>query len=407
MRQRVVLIFCQDIDGHRQTYVAVMGAWFRSRGWKVVVALANAEDGCPSGETQVLGQFLSNEDVRVFSLGDAGQDHGAAGFWIKTLRKIEDEVKPDWTVFVVGDQCRRILQGLGYAGRPQGTHRAGVFIYVNHEYRPDLRGLTLSHRLRLCLRWWRNRWRERSYFQRSVWRELGLDRILTTNEDFWRCADDERISFMPEIYRAWGFEMPANDPMIARFRESYQSFLAQQGGRDIILYYGTRFARRGYDTLLALARDYTDTAFVSCGRDAPEQAFEYDVASLRNQLNSEARLFEVDLPFLPEHPLTDDLFQSARYILLPYRQWSGLSGSLFQAASYGKPVLVPDIGHMASMVRQHGIGLAFTCGDSSDFQHKFHLLRGDSERYIPAALEFAQRHDQDNLYNNLDAAFAL
>jgi glycosyltransferase involved in cell wall biosynthesis len=400
-----VLLFCQDIDGHRQVYVAVIGKWFLSMGYSVVIALTDTEDGANPIDAPVLGQLLTNQHVHLIELGNAKQDKGIPGFWVSRLRKIEDEVQPDWTILVVGDQCRQTLCGLGDAGRPFMTRRAGIFIYVNHEYLPDLRGKSALRKMRSYLRWWLSRRNERSYFSKNVWRKLGLDKILTTNEDFWRSVDNKHINFIPEIYQAWGFDLPADDPIIERLRQDYHAFLIRNPYRDVILYYGTRFARRGYDILLALSRDHADTVFVSCGRDAGGQAFAHDIASLRSQIKSEGRLFEVDLPFLPENSLTDDLFLSAHYVLLPYRQWYGMSGSLFQAVSYGKPVLVPDIGHMSSMVKRYGIGLTYAAVDEIDFINKFEIIRREGHKYIPATKEFASKHNQSQLSAALEKSF--
>ena len=402
----VALLFCQDIDGHRQNYVAVLGKWFLSKGYKVIVALTNAEDGSSPADTPVLGRLLKNQRVLLVELGDTKTDSGITGFWVHRIRMIEDEVQPTWTVLIVGDQCRQTLFGLGTAGRPSMTRRAGIFIYVNHVYKPDLRGTSLPRKVWRYLRWWQWQRRESRYFAQAVWSEMGLDKIITTNENFWRMANDERICLIPEIYRAWGFEMLNNDPMIEKNRKDYQSFLIRNPDREIILYYGTRFARRGYDTLLALACDHVDTVFVSCGREAEEQqSYEHDVAYLREQLKSEGRLFEINLPFLPENPLIDDLFKSVHFVLLPYRQWYGMSGSFFQAVSYGKPVLVPDIGHMAATVRKYSIGLTYTAIKKLDFINKFEIIKGKRHKYITALEAFASEYNEISLFKALERTF--
>jgi glycosyltransferase involved in cell wall biosynthesis len=406
MPDRSVLLFSPHVDGHRQTYVAVLADWFRAQGWGLVAALGDTHAGAPPRETAILSLLVERTGARIVPLGNAAGFHEKVGGWVPWLRRIEDDVYPEWTVIVTGDECRTSLKGLGHAGHPGGARRAAIFIYVNHEYAIDLRALALPQRLRVFNWWWRMRWRERRYFRERVWRELGLDRILTTNEDFWTSAGDERIRLMPEVHRAFGFDLPGSDPRIALHREAYRVFLDRHQGRDVILYYGTRVARRGYDTLLALANDCVDTVFVSCGRDARGEPFAFDVAAVRGQLRSADRLFEMDLPFLPEHRLTDDLFQSARYVLLPYRDWYGLSGTLFQAAWYGKPVLVPDIGHMATMVRRHGIGLTFAHNNTADLRRRFHDLRRQADQFVPAARAFGRRNDLAHLHQAFADTFA-
>jgi len=170
-------------------------------------------------------------------------------------------------------------------------------------------------------------------------------------------------------------------------------FRRVQNNRRVILYFGGRCARRGYDKLLHLCSLESDTVFVSCGRPTPsDEAFKYDVSALREALQKEGRIFEVDTPFLPDNAFTDMLFNSAPFVLLPYDDFMGSSGVLVQAASYGKPVLVADLGHMGSLVKRGRIGLCYKNRDEADFLRLYRILCDTAPHYIEQARVFAESY---------------
>ena len=70
---------------------------------------------------------------------------------------------------------------------------------------------------------------------------------------------------------------------------------------------------------------------------------------------------------------------------------------MVQAASFGKPVLVPSVGYMNSMVAKHKIGLTFRHKDDTHFYHQFGVLRDSFGLYTDAAARFGQRFTLDNV----------
>jgi glycosyltransferase involved in cell wall biosynthesis len=125
----------------------------------------------------------------------------------------------------------------------------------------------------------------------------------------------------------------------------------------------------------------------------------------RQQLAEQGRLFDLNLSFMDVNPLVDDLFRSARYVILPNRNWYGISASLFQSASYGCPVLVPDIGSVGTTVRRYDIGLTYRHLDLKHLRHQFAELRRDPTRFSDRALHFSRRVDDKAVFAALAAAF--
>lgn len=249
------------------------------------------------------------------------------------------------------------------------------------------------------------RYQQRHYFKRKVNESLGLDLILATDENAVSALCHPRIRYFPEIYRAWGSDRGAELPEIGRARQAYAEFLGLHQGMDVLLYYGGRFLRRGYDSLLELAAECEDTVFISVGRDYPGNMLPEAAVIGRNKLIEQNRIFQWDLPFLPENSLVDDLFRSAPYVVLPYRNFYGLSGSLFQATSYGCPVLVPDIGYMGVTVRRYGAGLTYHHLDMQHFRHQFDKLRHHPVRFRENAFCLSRRVDEKEIFTALTEIF--
>jgi len=405
MPDRHVLIFCPWIDGHRQNHCCVYALWFRDRGYQATLAAGRDANGTPAVDTPVIGALAKYPGIEVHDLGDTTGSHLQWRRWVETLLSLESRLAPAWTLLPTGDEIRRSLHGLGTERRSQGLRRAGTFIGGHHIYPRDFRHGPLwkrPHRWVLTKRWAR---REEAFFRVGVWDSLGLDVALATNPDLVSSIADPRYHYLPDLYRAWGLDQAAPVELVERLSTSFRAFLDRQGGRQIVLYFGSWQARRGYDVLLQIVAKRPDTVFVGCGRPFPDNRFLHPVSELKQQLLDEDRVFEVEIPFFPENSFVDLLFSSAQFVALPYREFYGNSGSLVQATAYGLPVLVPDIGYLASMVQRRGIGLTYRHRSEEDFERQFSIMTRDHALYSGAAAAFGREFDRRAVSRALSVAF--
>jgi glycosyltransferase involved in cell wall biosynthesis len=75
-----------------------------------------------------------------------------------------------------------------------------------------------------------------------------------------------------------------------------------------------------------------------------------------------------------------DLFNSATVAVFPYTSTTGSSGVLHQAGSYGCPVVLPDIGDLAEVVRDEGFAaVTFGAGDAVDLARALRELLADAD----------------------------
>jgi len=77
------------------------------------------------------------------------------------------------------------------------------------------------------------------------------------------------------------------------------------------------------------------------------------------------------------------VFGSANAAVFPYTSTTGSSGVLHQAGSYGCPVVLPDIGDFAEVVRDEGFEAAtFDAGDAGDLARALRAMLADPDGMV-------------------------
>jgi glycosyltransferase involved in cell wall biosynthesis len=405
--RRTVLIVALSIDGHRQNYVAVLGRWFAEQGYFVAIACGPGDDGYSASQTPILRQFLAKLGAYAYDLEQDIIQNPTR--FRERISQLETKLNPLWTLFAdVGTLARRLKDEWPHDSIKR--HRAAIFISFPLEYPLDLRpysgsGIKTIEKAYRFVRHIYQRFQGRHFLKHQVLKIFGLEFILATDENAVAALSLPHIRYLPEIYRAWGTDIGPELPEISRARKAYAGFMNTHARKDVLLYYGGWLIRRGYDTLLEIAAEYQDTVFVSVGREYRGQQLPVSAIEARQKLVAQDRLFELNLPFLPENAFVDDLFRSARYVVLPYRHFYQLSGSLFQAVSYGCPVLVPDIGHMGITVCHYGAGLTYRHLDPNHLRHQFEELRRDPSKFKENALRLSERVGEKAIFAALAESF--
>jgi glycosyltransferase involved in cell wall biosynthesis len=204
---------------------------------------------------------------------------------------------------------------------------------------------------------------------------------------------------MPEIFKAFKPIVTEYEQVeYAEFRPAYDAFLLNQMGRNVLLYFGTSSAYRGYDTLLRLACHDPDTCFVHCGELRDDPKFKYDISFLRKELFQQGRLFETQR-FIHSDSLIKYFFNSTQRIVSPHRI-TGSSGTILQALDAGKPVLVPDIGLLGFRLNSGQFGMTYRYEDFSDLIKQWQIFKTlPIEQYLENISNYIQRFSRGNLLN--------
>jgi len=407
MKSASILIFCPNIHGHRPNYCYVVGVWFARNGFSVKLAARRKGSG-QLAEEKLFAEMQQRWNVELLEMADAPRNTQAVGGLVPELLALERRLQPAWTFIPDGEGMEVALDGLGACSPASAPHRAAIFSDLLHIY-PPARMPGSSGFRRMYNRYYgfpKQRRMLYQWYRDAIWSRLGLTMGFTPNEDFIRRYPCDRLFYLPEICRAWGSQTNVDAEYIGRLCDEYGRFLQQHPDRRVILYFGGWCARHAYDELLRLACEEKDTVFVSCGRRVlGDENFVQDVPALRVALAEEGRIHEVETPFLPDNAFNDMLFNSAPFVLLPYPHYLGPSGVLFQAASYGKPVVVTDQGYMGSLVRRHDIGLCCRSGDRGDFLRAYRTLVRTAPTYTERVRAFSAGYTQAAINRHLAAAF--
>lgn len=399
MSQSPVLVYSQLTIGHRQIYCNVLAGYFLDRGCPVTVAVGVESADAP--RPPFIEALRQNPRVQIVYLHQQ-EDLGSPEREMATIRRLQDEHAVGLTFFIDADLVRKSLLSLARSGDRPDFRGAIKQLFLHHEsVAPFLRpGSTLPAHVAIRRRL-RGLWEDYRFFHHYL-PSLGVP-VLSYSLDprFVRLMRRDDLRFLPDIYTHFGNnpEAFAQDEALARL----QTFLAAQheAGREIVLYFGTNQRRRGYEWLLRLTRDHPDLAFVHCGKRSMEKGMPPEAIVHRETLAAQGRIFET-AGFITDERITDTAFQACHYVLMPYVCHYGSSGVMIQAASYGKPTLVPDDGLMAYWMRHFNCGLTFNAGSYASFEAGFQHIRREYPQYQAGTRPFVEQFSKQNLYRALD-----
>ncbi|MFZ4801566.1 MAG: hypothetical protein ACOYLR_06205 [Chlorobium sp.] len=400
--RQTALLFCINLSGHRQIYTYVFADWLLKKGFHVILALGIGQEGLSGFELPILKTLLNRKCISLVKLGPIKFHSDALDNSVNTILELEKQYDCSLTLFPTGDDLRYQISRLGKYPRQLGLRRVAVWINMPYVYPEDLRDYPLYIQLSKRIRTSYFRIRDKYFFRYKVWNFYGLDQILTTNPDFILSISSPKFKYIPEIYLPWGCEKTDLCIFDDNLKKKVLTFLVNNKQKTLLFYYGNWAARRGFDDLLALAVDYQDTVFISFGRPGSDTNYLRDVPRLMRELHNQGRILDVRIPFIPFHPIVSDLFRATQFMVLPYRNFYGMSGSMIEAASFGKPVLVPDIGYMNARVKQYGIGISYQHRNYDDLCIKFQLMRSSSDNYVENVIQFSYQFNDENIYSAID-----
>lgn len=414
MYEADVLIFCPNIDGHRQIYCSVLTRFFIKSGKRVLIAAGSSgQYSSIENEAHILKNLMEkhSNDVKLLDLHNTKNTHKIHGYWNEMVQKLEAESAVNLTIFPTGDELKFSLENLGYPINPD-IKRVAIFIRYDwlypgylHKYNKENQDLKYSNnlqRIKNKCREFRDKRKRRNFLLEDVWKSLGLDSILCTNPDFMERYADKRFIYLPEIYRDWDDILSEDNMTIRKYLDKWDNFYAGLDGKRILFYYGGWSARRGYDLLLRLAIEDERSVFVSYSRPSIDDNFEFNIDEMKRQLEYENRIFEAVIPFLPHNILIDKLFNSIDFLILPYRYWHGLSGVLIQSTEYKKPVMVPAVGYMNSIVNQYNIGLTYSPCDFAELKKCYNQMCDCFQDYSERVQNFSKGYGKQSLYRTLE-----
>jgi len=412
-----VLIYSPELGGHRQIYCDVITDILLELGAEVVLAVGLSTEGGLT-KWRNISHYQTHPNVEIVDCCQFSS-HQRDLLAAEEIAALQRQYSVDVTVLAEADPCRAELLriGLGEAPRLEGKN-VGIFARISNWYPGESswiwypgdsppggsdtkrsfirRGLSRLKRLVFPPD---HRRSHEFFFQEVIGRQRVLDIALVKDE---RTAEGVGYPYVwfPDIYQPVHVLETEEDKLeYDALSTQYQDFLARQAGREVLLHSGSGNAGkyRGYDILLKLAEWDDSTCFVHCGQ-LLRDAYEPDVLAVKNRLLAQGRFFETGR-YVYRQDLVNLFFASTSRIVLTHRL-VGSSGTMLQALSAGKPVLVPDAGLLGYRVKGNNLGMTYRPGDLQDLFQKWQVFKATPvDIYADSLRAYMKRFDRDSMVN--------
>ena len=364
-----VLILIDRLEGHRQIYCHVLTEVSLRQGFRVTIAAGGLLNNDSARRFPYVERYRGDPRVSLVDVGATGRGEALDR---RGFASLAARCEPDVVIFPEADSHLGALASSALPLRRRFRGRmVGVFIRsTNYIYQQSRLSRTTGVRRHLP----RPSLSDPVLFHEFLMpRRHPVDAALCLDENF---VDGHRgtHTWLPDIYKpldeiAATFRNPDRQLRIERLDE----FCERNSGRFRLFYFGTAQGRRGYATLLKLARD-EDACFVHCGQRNRHEEQRTEVMSIRDALEREGRLLETDR-FEDDPVVIDHFFGCADRMVLPYTGFWGSSGVMLQALEHGQPVLVAHQGLMGWRVSRHSLGMTLAGDDYEELKSQFRVFR--------------------------------
>jgi hypothetical protein len=399
---RRILLYAPDLVGHPRVYCRVIADALRDQDCELVLAMGFT-DAIGFAESSDLHPLKDRPQVQILDnreLSATARPH----LTVEELVALQKRFEITTTLFIEADKSNAEFRQIaaGKAPRLRGRN-LGIFANTAEWYpgedsftgepkrliAPALR-TTLGNVKRAIFA---RRTSARYFYEHVILGAKVLDEVLVKDERLAQWFGPP-VYWMPEISRPAGDDdLAGDDAEFVRRREELNAFLAANGGREPVLYFGDAAFYKGYDLFLEFVARTPSVCAIHPGRSYdPRQStwFQFDVESLRQRLRGEGRLYETN-EYVGSHRLKNLYFSAIRLYITTHRLTLS-SATVIQATELAKPVLVPDRGLMGFRVRSNYLGGVYAYGNLDDLSRKAEeLWQSNLTRFSASSRAFWER----------------
>ncbi len=387
---RHLLIYCPNLGGHRPLYLVRLLEFYLPRVERITLAYSGLLVDSAKQKYDVnarvpfLEKFINHPKItwtQVFP-GVNRRKH------LHDIVSLQETLQPDVTLFADGDALiheflYQLLPGFPRLHRP--TYAVFILSEFFHEPFPRYRKVGWKNYLAKL---------RTLFFHRVALPNVPLlDGALHSDDKYVQWANTPRVTLLPELggYPSDERHIPSGDrSFYARVTEAYQAFLSRHEGKEVILAFGDLEPRKGFRFLVRYVIEHPETILVRIGRTKPNYTEDWTTCLNRERLYKEDRFFELNV-YVDDPDFIDVIFNSIRFLPLPYIQYYRTSSVMIQAISYKKPVIVPDIGLMGYRVKRYGLGLTFTPENYKNFAETVQRMRDAYPSFTPNLEAYMER----------------
>lgn len=411
-----VMIYCADITGHRHLHSAYFIRFFSDHGYTVYFCFAGRQSRLRSRGRFIYESFESpylealKGNPRVHFI-DICRELNVVNNELDFILELQRRLKPTVSLFIDGDTLKFMFlkQLLPWQKRLAGANFC-ITCLSEFLYLPVGKFQALKE-LRLFIYFF--------FFKRHrfVQRIIFVEKFPLLNKLFFRCLcrfnlltaafcpdarlvekiKNRRVLFLPELITGdlEGKISEKETSFYTRVKSQYQDFLNRNRDKQVLLMFGDLENRKGFDLLLQLAANEPGCVCARFGRTKGGYTSNWPAIISKEKLLVEDRLFEVDT-YIESKELVDFIFSTVRFVILPYRNYYRTSGVMIEVLRRGLPVLTPDKGVMAYIVKHHGVGGVFRDGNLTELREAFAGFKQDYIRYLKNIEKFNLIYSKEN-----------
>jgi len=397
MDSKKILIYSPHTGGHRQVYCNVIADWALDSGMEVLLYVGS--DWCnsenPSGKiSPYIEVYKNNPNVSIINCNIYKNNHNISlinlaqnPFSVSDSRHLiymENKLNPDLVFVIAGDEFNHspysILKNL--AGVKKHSSK-WIAIFISPYCYPSDNWLKRNI-LKIALK------QKVKHFDIRYWLDEYFVNDTTIKNSFW----------LPDISKSFNYNENHTDKETESLCSRIDNFLSNNKGKEILLFFGSYFNRKGFDFLLELALNDKQFVILRAGDTSESDRSPY-FADKMITLENNGQL--LNIPTFIESPVViEKLFNVTNFIPLPYRNHYSSSGVMLQAMEFGKPVIVPDVGLMGGRVTHNNIGITYKHGDYEEFKNAVYRMQKSYDKYIMDINNFYTQFSKENIFEHLN-----
>ena len=382
---RKILIYAPNIGGHRQVYCNVITHWALESKMDVILCIGN--DWCRGGNTisqdsPYIDLYMTNNNVDFINASQKPPHKSDSEY----LFDLENDIKPDLIFVISGDEFNHSLYSFMKDLIVSKKHSSKwVGIFISCFYYPDLANWLKQRVQKLMLK------QKLKYFDKTYW----LDEYFVNNTNI------QNKFWLPDISKSFNVAANNDDAEFELLCPQIDNFLINNKGKDVLLFFGRDFNRKGFDFIIELALEDEQFVVLRAGDPLENMDESQEIMEKMSILEKNGRLLNIP-KFIKNPIIISKLFQATNYILLPYRDHYSSSGVMLQAIEFQKPVVVPNIGLMGKRVFENHLGITYKHKKYDEFKKAVYKMQNEYYNYIPYTITFYESFSKEAIFKRLD-----
>lgn len=384
MFQKKILIYSPNIGGHRQVYCNVITHWALESKLDVILCIGNnwvKSKNTIRQDSPYIELYKKNENVHFISATLKSPYKSDAEY----LLDLENDLEPDMVFVVSGDEFNHSLHSIIkhlILPKKHSSKWIGIFIacycYLDSEnwLKQKVQKFIMKQKVK--------------HFEITYWLDEYFVSSLYIRNAFW----------LPDISKSFNVVTNYRDTEYELLSSQINSFLENNNGKEVLLFFGRDFNRKGFDFIVELALD-DDRFVVLRAGDSLESDENQKLITKMVKLENDGRLLNI-AKFIENPVIVEKLFKATNFVPLPYRNHYSSSGVMLQAIEFQKPVIVPNIGLMGKRVIDNNVGIIYKHKDYNDFKKAVYKMQNEYHCYTKNLEIFNNSFSKERIFESLD-----